>query len=80
MRKFFVVAALFLGVLSVQAQEKVMRTLKPFGTSRQTYFRPYSEEDMVPLHSVGMEPGFSLDEVVERRSMMDLDEDGISWY
>jgi hypothetical protein len=64
----------------LQAQEKVMRTLKPFGARRQIYFRPYSEEDMVPLHSVDMEPGFSLDEVVERRSMRGLDEDGISWY
>ena len=62
----------------LQAQEKVMRTLKPFGTSRQAYFMPYSEEDLVPLHSVDMEPAFTLDEVIERRSMKGLDEDGIS--
>ncbi len=36
MRKIFVVASLFLGVLSVQAQEKVMNLLKKDGTSAST--------------------------------------------
>jgi len=36
MRKTFVIAALFLGVLSGQAQEKVMNILKTDGTTTQT--------------------------------------------
>lgn len=36
MRKILVVATLFLGVLSVQAQEKVMNVQKKDGTSAQT--------------------------------------------